>query len=100
MIKFGVFYELVGRHYPYIASGHYAQTAVSVLEANEPPSFLLATGSSDMVGPVCLQKSADVLKDQTYFLSSLHNSQLQKVMFPIGGFTKKKAIILVAKSLL
>lgn len=94
MIKFGVFYELIGRHYPYIASGHYAKTAASILQADESPKFPLISRITDMGGPVCLQKSFDTLKDQTYFLSSLRNCQLQKVLFPIGGYTKSKALFL------
>ena len=71
-IKFGVFHSRVGRHFHRVASGHYAQTAP------------LAGGD----GEVQLLRSADAHKDQTYFLSQLHQEQLRDTIFPIGGLSK------------
>ncbi|RTL07078.1 tRNA 2-thiouridine(34) synthase MnmA [Candidatus Dependentiae bacterium] len=69
-IKFGFFVEKVGHQFDAVVTGHYAQTA------------------KDSRGVVSLITSADVVKDQTYFLSYLTQKQLQKAMFPVGGLTK------------
>jgi tRNA-uridine 2-sulfurtransferase len=55
------------------ATGHYA-----MMEQN--------AGS----GRYILKKGADKRKDQSYFLYRLSQKQLAKVMFPLGGFTKKE----------
>lgn len=41
-------------------------------------------------GLVRLMKSPDAVKDQTYFLSNLKQSQLTNAMFPIGGYKKHR----------
>lgn len=56
----------------YIATGHYAK-----IERN-------------VDGKLHLIRAFDDNKDQTYFLSQLDHSQLDKVMFPLGEFTKTK----------
>lgn len=53
----------------YLATGHYAQ----IEELGE--RYLLKT-------------SADPIKDQTYFLWQLSQSQLEHILFPVGGLTK------------
>lgn len=69
-IKFGFFMEKVGHQFDAVVTGHYAQTI------------------KDPQGAVSLCISADVVKDQTYFLSYLTQKQLQKAIFPVGGLTK------------
>uniref|UniRef100_A0A915DWY8 tRNA-5-taurinomethyluridine 2-sulfurtransferase n=1 Tax=Ditylenchus dipsaci TaxID=166011 RepID=A0A915DWY8_9BILA len=54
----------------YIATGHFARTAIADN------------------GLVKLLKSRDPLKDQTYFLSKLSQSQLRRSLFPVGGMIK------------
>ncbi|HTM06231.1 MAG TPA: tRNA 2-thiouridine(34) synthase MnmA [Patescibacteria group bacterium] len=71
-IKFGFFMDKIEHEFDVVATGHYAQTEIN----------------SD--GRVSLLLSADVMKDQTYFLSYLTQRQLQKAVFPIGQFTKTK----------
>jgi tRNA-5-taurinomethyluridine 2-sulfurtransferase len=70
-IKFGVFYDHVGRFFDKIVTGHYAQSVVCA-------------------GTSYLCMSADVVKDQTYFLAQVSQDRLQSLMFPIGGFTKEQ----------
>ncbi|UTC24165.1 tRNA 2-thiouridine(34) synthase MnmA [Candidatus Comchoanobacter bicostacola] len=53
----------------YFATGHYAQT-----EKRE--------------GAIALMCAPDLIKDQTYFLAQLTQSQLDKTYFPIGNLTK------------
>lgn len=65
-IKFGLFYDWAISHgFDAIATGHYAQ----ILEGK-------------------LHIAADEHKDQTYFLHQIKTTQLQHVLFPLGGLTK------------
>ncbi|MCF7900306.1 tRNA 2-thiouridine(34) synthase MnmA [Candidatus Babeliales bacterium] len=71
MIKFGAFYDEVGKEYDAIATGHYAQ----VVKRD---------------GIFYLHQTPDPIKDQTYFLSQLTPAQLSRVMFPIGEYKKSE----------
>lgn len=68
-IKFGAFLEKIDALYEKIATGHYAQLAYQD-------------------GLWQLKKAKDPVKDQTYFLSSLNQTQLSRLLFPIGCYTK------------
>ncbi len=70
-IKFGSFYSKIDPAFQKIATGHYAQ----VIQEN---------------GIFKLIASPDPIKDQTYFLAHLTQSQLAKAMFPIGHFKKEE----------
>lgn len=76
-IKFGMFYDHVGKHFRHVATGHYARL--------ERPG-----GGDGEQGPVRLLLSPDAVKDQTYFLCALTQDQLRKALFPLGGYTKDK----------
>ncbi len=71
-IKFGAFLEKTGESLDKIASGHYA-----VAEQNTS-------------GLYCIKRSPDPVKDQTYFLSYLTQSQASLALFPIGHYIKKE----------
>lgn len=71
LIKFGEFFDKIDSSYEKVASGHYAQ----VEKIGE--EFILKT-------------SPDPIKDQTYFLAYLTQSQLSRALFPIGIFNKKQ----------
>jgi tRNA (5-methylaminomethyl-2-thiouridylate)-methyltransferase len=77
-IKFGVFCERIGSAYDKIASGHYAR-----IEENE--------------GTYQLKRAPDPVKDQTYFLSNLHQDQLRQILFPIGHLHKSEVRALAAE---
>ncbi|CAM9689666.1 unnamed protein product, partial [Choristocarpus tenellus] len=77
-IKFGMFYNLIGKHFSRVATGHYARM---VLGAG-------VHGEGGGVGQARLLCSPDEVKDQTYFLCALTQEQLRKAMFPIGAYTK------------
>lgn len=68
-IKFGVFLDRLGPSYDKVASGHYA-----VCDWQQ--------------GVFLLKRSADPVKDQTYFLSHLDQRQLGRALFPIGHLHK------------
>jgi tRNA (5-methylaminomethyl-2-thiouridylate)-methyltransferase len=71
-IKFGAFFEKAQTQFDLVASGHYAQV------------------QRDDRGQVHLLRAPDPIKDQTYFLSHLSQSQLQRICFPIGHLPKSQ----------
>lgn len=71
LIKFGKFIDKIDPSFEKVASGHYART-----EIND--------------GRALLKTSPDAIKDQTYFLAYLNQTQLSRALFPIGAFTKKE----------
>lgn len=77
LIKFGMFYEYVGRFSKKIATGHYAQLHY---KRDAEGNVLRAV----------LSPSPDRIKDQSYFLSNLKQSQLQRCVFPIGHLQKSE----------
>lgn len=68
-IKFGAFLERVGTEADIVASGHYAR-----LEHTDHSTRLL--------------RAQDPVKDQTYFLSHMTETQLRGARFPIGHLPK------------
>jgi tRNA (5-methylaminomethyl-2-thiouridylate)-methyltransferase len=77
-VKFGAFCDLIDDSYDRIATGHYAQQRA-------------------VDGHLQLLKGIDPIKDQTYFLSRLSRSQLDRAMFPIGHLPKKDVRALAAQ---
>ncbi|XAR57624.1 tRNA sulfurtransferase [Bertholletia excelsa] len=74
-IKFGAFMDAIsGMEFDYVASGHYANIVHSFSERTNKPSVL--------------ELSRDMVKDQTYFLSHLSQSQLKRLIFPLGCIPK------------
>ncbi len=70
-IKFGLFIEQHADGVDCVVSGHYAQV--------------------ERLGDrVLLKRAPDPVKDQTYFLSALSQTQLKRVWFPLGCLTKKQ----------
>ena len=70
-IKFGLFLDaVIGNDLDYMATGHYATI-------------------TEDAGTFHLHKGTDPKKDQSYFLSRLTQSQLAKVLFPLGSMTKE-----------
>ncbi len=70
LIKFGKFYDRIDNSFEKVASGHYAR-----IESN---------------GKSQLKKSPDLVKDQTYFLAYLTQSQISRALFPIGNYRKEE----------
>ena len=72
-LKFGRFLDCARElGYDCIVTGHYARILQN-----------LDTGRWE------LRKAADEAKDQSYFLCTLNAHQLEKVEFPVGGYTKE-----------
>ncbi len=70
-IKFGKFYDKIDSSFEKVASGHYARVTFEN-------------------GTYVLRRSPDPVKDQTYFLAYLDQTQLSRVLFPIGKYTKQE----------
>ena len=69
LIKFGCFYERIGKHIDKTVTGHYATTVV-------------------LNGRKHLSTAVDATKDQTDFLCQITPEQLSKLEFPIGNLMK------------
>lgn len=84
-VKFGAFLKkAVKMGADYVATGHYAQIKK---EQNKNNSFQLIKG-------------VDPFKDQSYFLWTLKQKQLKKVLFPIGALCKTKTRKIAKENLL
>jgi tRNA-specific 2-thiouridylase len=80
-VKFGCFYDAIeGRDFDYVASGHYACTSVD--------------NQNDQDTPIKLLRAPDPIKDQSYFLSALTQTQLKRILFPIGNLHKSQVRLL------
>ncbi|CAH9076764.1 unnamed protein product [Cuscuta europaea] len=76
-IKFGAFMDTIsGMEFDFVASGHYAK--------------IVHASSDQPLQPSVLELSKDVVKDQTYFLSHLSQSQLKRLIFPLGCIPKEE----------
>ncbi|XP_058735083.1 uncharacterized protein LOC131607051 [Vicia villosa] len=83
-IKFGAFLDAIGgMGFNYVASGHYAKVVHPIADKMDDPSIL--------------ELSQDMVKDQTYFLSHLSQSQLKRLLFPLGCIPKDEVRRLATK---
>jgi tRNA-uridine 2-sulfurtransferase len=85
-IKFGLFYEralMMG--FDYIATGHYVRKRE--IEKND-----------SKIKEFELLKGKDKSKDQSYFLWRLNQNKLEKLIFPLGEYTKKEVRLLAKKN--
>ena len=86
-VKFGCFLEYLKglpNQFDYIASGHYAQVkrTTSIIDDDDNG----AGGKSTTITK--LFRAPDPVKDQSYFLCALDQSQLSRLLFPIGHLEK------------
>lgn len=79
-IKFGVFFDYAIAHgADFVATGHYAQVRDLGFKKYD------------------LRAGADKSKDQSYFLWTLKQDQLAKILFPVGSLEKSEVRQLAAK---
>ncbi len=98
-VKFGAFLnKALSMGADFVATGHYAKNrnlknssafALGDKKAGDPrlPNFL----------NFCLEKGKDSSKDQVYFLWTLNQEQLSKILFPIGHLKKTEVRKLAEK---
>lgn len=87
-VKFGVFFRRAMKEgADLVATGHYARTA----------RVKSRKGKVESVCESKMLKGADPAKDQSYFLWTLRQEQLSKVLFPIGGYKKTQVRVLAKK---
>jgi tRNA-specific 2-thiouridylase len=83
LLKFGKLMEYADKlGAEHIATGHYARIEHS------PSPILSHQGRGKREGRYVLRKGVDGSKDQSYVLFALTQSQLARVMFPLGELTK------------
>lgn len=70
-VKFDAFFKKISTEYEKVATGHYAWL-------------------EEQNGKAVLMCAPDQIKDQTYFLSHLNQTQLQRALFPLGKMTKQE----------
>jgi tRNA-specific 2-thiouridylase len=89
-VKFGCFLENIDpNEYDYVASGHYAQVIRSSSQNNNHDNHHKENDKNDN-NLVKLVRAPDPIKDQSYFLCALDQSQLQRLLFPIGHLEKSQ----------
>lgn len=71
LIKFGKFYDKLDVSFEKVASGHYARLV-----------------RED--GKYVMKKSPDPVKDQTYFLAYMNQTQIARAHFPLGDYNKSR----------
>ncbi|KAM9705324.1 mitochondrial tRNA-specific 2-thiouridylase 1 [Menidia menidia] len=75
-----------------MATGHYARTSLEDEEvfrqARVAPSRTLFRDRFESRNPARLLQGADLLKDQTFFLSQIPQDALRQSLFPLSGLTK------------
>lgn len=77
-IKFGAFYDAVGKDFDAVATGHYAR--------------VICKNNVYYLG-----QTPDLVKDQSYFLARLSQEQLSHSIFPLGEYTKEQVRALAQK---
>ncbi|XP_058481146.1 mitochondrial tRNA-specific 2-thiouridylase 1 [Solea solea] len=75
-----------------MATGHYARTSQEDEEVFQHTHAVSSTtpfrDRFEIRNPVRMLKGADLLKDQTFFLSQVSQDALRQTMFPLAGLTK------------
>ncbi len=82
-VKFGAFLKkALAMGADFVATGHYANLTPN------PSPYSKERGGIAKQGGVRLSKGADPVKDQSYFLWTLNQKQLSKIIFPVGHLRK------------
>ncbi len=90
-IKFGALLagiKKLGIEYDYFCTGHYAKVVRGTQSVQE--SFGLKDFDGEKLFPAQIACAMDVTKDQAYFLYRIPSEILEKVRFPLFGYTKKE----------
>ncbi|MEI8249234.1 MAG: tRNA 2-thiouridine(34) synthase MnmA [Candidatus Taylorbacteria bacterium] len=111
-VKFGAFWRWAyAQGADFVATGHYARVEKHALDslpsgrASKPAGFVLCSRRRAAQCPSVNKSSAcfdlltgiDANKDQSYFLWTLNQNDLEHIMFPIGHLTKPEVRALAKK---
>jgi len=99
-VKFGAFLKkALAMGADYVATGHYAQVKLKLEQDFERGRFRPKGGviRKNLGSGFDLCKSYDPSKDQVYFLWTLKQEQLSKILFPIGHLKKTEVRKLASK---
>ncbi len=107
VIKFGLFFnKAIKNGADFIATGHYARTSFArssnqIFSRLNPSADGAHSPRKNLFGSLAfsakLLKAADKNKDQTYFLYTLKQKQLSKIIFPVGDLVKPEVRKLAKK---
>jgi len=94
-VKFGAFFKkAISMGADYVATGHYAQTEeAGIIFSREYPALQSHHSKKQSL----LLRSRDNTKDQSYFLWTLKQEQLKKILFPVGHLKKTEVRKLAKK---
>ncbi len=96
-VKFGAFLKkALSMGADYVATGHYAQNVAEKVADVQRQKFP-DVGRLQQHFPTSLLKGIDPSKDQSYFLWTLGQKQLKKIIFPIGNLKKTEVRKLARK---
>jgi tRNA-specific 2-thiouridylase len=98
-VKFGGFLKWALAHgADFVATGHYARISLAeeILRSGTKPSVNVCS-DAEQISSARLMKGVDPAKDQSYFLWTLTNDQLKKILFPIGHLQKSQVRNLAEK---
>jgi len=92
-VKFGAFLsKALSMGADFVATGHYSQTKKMVLSHGSHSVLKMKTralvAKAEESTSFCLLKGSDPTKDQSYFLWTLSQERLSKILFPVGGLPK------------
>ena len=101
-VKFGAFLKkAISMGADYVATGHYALNTKQLLSRGSHSNLKMVDESNIAYAAestaLCLKKSIDPSKDQSYFLWTLKQEQLEKILFPIGHLKKTEVRRLAKK---
>ena len=102
-VKFGAFLKkALAMGADYVATGHYASTRENIFReatgGGVPFRARARNGVKELQKKIfSLEKGKDPAKDQSYFLWTLNQKQLSKILFPIGNFKKTEVRKLAKK---
>ena len=85
----------------FVATGHYARNSKQLLSRDSHSNLNMAdralVANTEESTSFCLLKGVDFSKDQSYFLWTLKQEQLKKILFPIGNLQKTEVRKLAKK---
>ena len=95
-VKFGAFLnKALSIGADFVATGHYAQTSPQPSPGRRGSPFPFQGKAGNEVFNLC--KGLDPSKDQSYFLWTLNQERLSKILFPVGNLKKTQVRKLAKK---